>query len=453
MSDNDSGSSDVQEILENLQEEIRRHRLALGELGALEKPDPLAQVRQHQWVNSHLPIGWPVMPKGISPKLVAYAQKIARRLLRWYINPLVDQQNAYNAAVAELLPRFEARGDEHAQHLRDLEDRVQRLEALSELPQRLQRLETELGQLRPALEAQGTQLSQAFAEQVSRLQEALEAERSQLAREREVTRLRLQRLENWRRKARPTDSVPAMRITSMPLPTFDYFLLGLRYRSEEQMRDRVSDYDDVFVDLQRTQQQGASPRKPVLDIGCGRGEFVAHLRELGLEAYGTEVDEDAIQIARDKGLDVRHAEAFGHLESLSDNSLAAIVLIQVIEHFEVDDLLRLFELAVEKLLPGGIIVAETINPLCLAAFTNAYLLDPSHRTPLPPLMTRFLMEQVGFWQMETRYLRPVPESVQLQMLPLSDEHWVRPLNRNIEKLNHFLYGPQDYAVIAYAPED
>ncbi|MFH1084956.1 MAG: hypothetical protein V1772_04255, partial [Chloroflexota bacterium] len=98
-----SGAADVQAILADLQAEIRRHRDLLAGLGVLEPPDPLAPVRQRQWVNPHLPIGWPKMPKGLASKLAAYVQKIVRRLLRWYINPIVEQQNAYNAAVADLL--------------------------------------------------------------------------------------------------------------------------------------------------------------------------------------------------------------------------------------------------------------------------------------------------------------------------------------------------------------
>ena len=463
MSESDSASSDIREILEHLQEEIHRHRLALGELGAIEKPDPLAQVRQHQWVNSHLPIGWPVMPKGIIPKLVAYAKKIARRLLRWYINPLIDQQNAYNAAVSELLSRFETLAGERTQCLRDLEAQVQRLEPLRALPQRLQTLETSVVELRQALEAQVDQLSHltegevgeprgSLAERVSRLQEVLEDDRGQLAHEREVTRLRLQRLENWRKKRAREERRPAV-TTPPPLESrFDSFLLGLEQRGEGVVHGRLSDYDDVFADLQQAQQQGTRPRKPVLDIGCGRGEFVAHLSSLGLGAYGIEIDEDAIEVARDKGLDVRHDEALAHLQSLPDGSLAAIVLIQVIEHFGVGDLLSLFRLAAEKLGPGGLVVAETINPQCLLASSSFYLLDPEHRTLLHPLMTKSLMEQAGLWKVETRYLHPVSESARLERVPEGAPGHAGSLNRNTDKLNRFLYGPQDYAAIAYKPE-
>jgi hypothetical protein len=66
-------------------------------LAALERVHSLAQV------NPHLPIAWPNWPSGLWPKIVAVAQKLVRRLLRWYINPIVEQQNRFNAAVAQSL--------------------------------------------------------------------------------------------------------------------------------------------------------------------------------------------------------------------------------------------------------------------------------------------------------------------------------------------------------------
>ena len=456
MSDNVSESSEIQAILENLQEEIRHHRLALGELGAFEQPDPLGAVRQHQWVNSHLPIGWPVMPKGIIPKLVAYAQKITRRLLRWYISPLVDQQNAYNAAVTEVLASLQTQSEEHTRRLGELHAKLrgqrQSLDAQRQsLDTATQRLQETTTQHRQALDTL-MQHSEALDKQFNQLQDALAAGRRDRAHEREKTRVRIQRLETWHRKGRPKAEVSTALATVSSAPPLDYFLLGLQHRSEEQMAERLYDYDDLFTALSQAQERGTGPQGPVLDIGCGRGDLVAHLQGLGLQAYGIEIDRDAIQMAQGEGRDVREVDAFAHLQGLADDSLAAITLIQVIEHFEIGDLLRLFELAFEKLALGGVLVAETINPLCLVALANAYYLDPSHKTPLPPGMTKFLLEQAGFWKIETRFLRPVPEPTRLESLPTELGDWVQTLNTNTDKLNHVLYGPQDYAAIAHKPE-
>lgn len=458
---------EIQAILANLQDEIRQHRLALGEMGALEQPDPLAPVRQHQWVNSHLPIGWPKMPPGIIPKVVAIAQKVTRRLLRWYINPLVDQQNAFNAAVTDVLERLHSQSDQQAQMLRDVDMRLKHLQA-TDIGARLATLEgqtTSLGGICEALQARYAQAEEKYQVQLERmysavqeqlgaqvrhLEEILDVQQERQEHENEVARLRLQRLEARHRPMYVTDAPTTPSASS---PAFDYFLLGLKYRSEKQIRERLSDYDDLFTQLVRAQREGQGPNGPVLDIGCGRGELVEHLAALGLGSYGIEIDEDAIAIAREQGRDVRRADAFAHLDSLEDDSLAAITMIQVIEHFGVEELLRLLKLAHRKLAPGGLIITETVNPLCLSALSNAYWLDPSHRAVLPPDMTRFLLEQAGFWKIEARFLRPIPAPTALEPVTDLDAEWVAAMNRNIEKLNRALYGPQDYAMIAYKAEE
>ncbi len=391
-----SDPSAVQAIIARLQEEIRCHRQGPARSSTAPGSVLLSKVREHQRVNSHLPIGWPVMPRGLIPKLVAYAKKITRRLLRWYINPLVDQQNAYNAAVTEALATLRARVTQ------------------------VEQLEQKQGEVR----------------------------------------LRLQRLENWFRGQTPSPLVQPSVPQATLVPggqTIDLFVLAARYRNEEQMRAHLTDYDDLFVALLDAGRGDDDVIGPVLDIGCGRGELVTHLTELGLWAYGIDIDVDAIRLGQNAGRDVREADVFAHLGSLSDNSLLAITLIQVIEHFEIDDLLRLFKLATRKLAPGGLVVAETVNPVCLWALTNWYLLDPSHRTPLHPETTRFLAEQAGLEQVQIRFLHPVSERGRLGLLPGAVEMpAMRPLveriNRNVEQLNRFLYGPQDYGVIAHRPE-
>ena len=399
-----SDPSAVQAIIARLQEEMRCHRQGPARSSATPGSVLLSRVREHQRVNSHLPIGWPVMPRGLIPKLVAYAKKITRRLLRWYINPLVDQQNAYNAAVTDALATLGAQNDGLASQSEALAARLEH--------------------------GQGEVL------------------------------LRLQRLENWWRDGAPPLVVQPPALQATPAPegeAMDLFVLAARYRNEEQLRARLTDYDDLFVALLDAGRGDDDLIGPVLDIGCGRGELVSHLTELGLRAYGIDIDVDAIRLGQNAGRDVREADVFAHLGDLSDNSLLAITLMQVIEHFEIDDLLRLFKLATRKLVPGGLIVAETVNPVCLWALTNWYLLDPSHRTPLHPETTRFLAEQAGLEQVQLRFLHPVSERGRLGALPEVGEMpamWplVERINRNIGQLNRFLYGPQDYAVIAHKPE-
>ena len=454
MSDQDSEARDVQQILENLQEEIRRHRDVLADMGAVEEADPLAQARETKWVNSHLPIGWPVMPKGIIRKIVAYAKKITRRLLRWYINPLVDQQNAYNEASFQVLEDLHARLQECARRVGDIDAKLtdheqmlslygQRLGEGGGLPERVTSLETRLAALQDS-----------SRDELEELRARVQQQLQHLDRQREVMRFRLQRLENWRERDEAQPHELAQSAAAVREDLFDYFLLGLQYRGEKELQQRVADYDDLFAPLAPASGDGSRLSElPILDIGCGRGEFVEHLCASGLTAYGIEIEDDAVNIAQDAGRPVRYGEAFSHLEGLPDENLAAISLIQVAEHFEVEELLQLLKLGAQKLIPGGFILIETLNPLSVFSLLHFYIMDPSHSTPLHPQLVKLLMEQAGLWNVELRYLHPLPDAARLEQLPLeADGDLVEVLNRNIEKANRVLYGPQDYAAIAYKPE-
>ena len=105
------------------------------------------------------------------------------------------------------------------------------------------------------------------------------------------------------------------------------------------------------------------------------------------------------------------------------------------------------------------LIAETINPSCLTALANWYLIDPSHVTPVHPETMRFLLEGAGFWQIQLLFLTPVPPQDRLMSLPLDSDaspqerKCIRRLNHNIERLNEVLFGYQDYAAIAERPPD
>lgn len=111
---------DVAKILGQLKQEIReRHREEQIHV-ALARTTVLEEARAKSWVNPHWPIAWPHWPKGLTPKIVALVQKLIRRLLRWYINPIVDEQNRFNAAVIAALETLAYENAQLRAELRDL---------------------------------------------------------------------------------------------------------------------------------------------------------------------------------------------------------------------------------------------------------------------------------------------------------------------------------------------
>ena len=206
----------------------------------------------------------------------------------------------------------------------------------------------------------------------------------------------------------------------------DYFAFESRMRgSTEDIRARLAPYLDDLRDA-----------APVLDVGCGRGELLALLREAGVEARGVDADADMVAFARGEGLDVEQADALPHLEAIADGSLGAVVATQVVEHLPPPALVRLLELAARKLRPGGVLVAETINPLSPIALRH-YFADLTHAQPLVPETLELLARQSGFARTELRYLNP-PER---RLREEGDD--------NAKRLNEVVFAPLDYALVAH----
>jgi SAM-dependent methyltransferase len=134
---------------------------------------------------------------------------------------------------------------------------------------------------------------------------------------------------------------------------------------------------------------------PALDVGCGRGEFLDVLAEAGIEATGVDSDAGMVARCRDKGHDVALGDAVGHLESLDDASLGLVFSAQVVEHLPPDVLTRFLELAARKLRPGGLLIAETVNPHSAAAL-KAFWVDITHQHPLFPETMLALVRIAGF---------------------------------------------------------
>ena len=145
-------------------------------------------------------------------------------------------------------------------------------------------------------------------------------------------------------------------------------------------------------------------------------------------------------------------DAIAYLKTQEDDSLGGIIAVQVVEHLERVYLEELAELAGRKVVAGGKIIFETINPQSLLALSSNYFRDPTHVWPLHPDTLRYQMELKGLKVNDVRYLSPV--SGVLKSVPVDEQmppRWKTTIdlfNNNIEQLNGLLYGHMDYAIIA-----
>ncbi len=153
--------------------------------------------------------------------------------------------------------------------------------------------------------------------------------------------------------------------------------------------------EDVIRERQREYLPLVEGRQPVLDVGCGRGEFLELLRGARVPARGVDLDPGMVARARAKGLEVEQADLLAHLDGVPDGSLGVIFAAQVVEHIPYQHLLAFLRLACQKLQPGGLLIAETVNPHSPTALKNFWT-DLSHQHPIFPEVLLILSQGVGF---------------------------------------------------------
>jgi SAM-dependent methyltransferase len=212
----------------------------------------------------------------------------------------------------------------------------------------------------------------------------------------------------------------------------------------EEIGDRISEYLPLFL----------GPGT-VVDLGCGRGEFLEALRRNGVVGRGVDLNGAMVERCRAQGLDVVQGDALEYLGAMPDASLGGILAAQVVEHLAPDRLVRLLDLARAKLVPGGRVVLETVNAACWAAFFSSYIRDITHVRPIHPDTLRYLLVARGFQNVDIRYTSPYPQAAKLHRLPLTVvsagtalAEVVEEFNRNVEILNGQLFTHLDYAAIA-----
>ena len=200
--------------------------------------------------------------------------------------------------------------------------------------------------------------------------------------------------------ARATGSV-ASPLAEEPLH-IDWPAFAERFRgSEDRIREQQKCYVARFAD---------SPGD-VLDIGCGRGEFLEAAKAAEVRARGIDQNAECVAICRAKGLDVEQSDMFEYLESLPDSSLGGAYCAQVVEHLPPSAVPRLANLLSQKLRAGALAAIETPDPECLAIFASHFYLDPTHTRPVPAALLRFYLESAGFGSVQIESLSPAIESM------------------------------------------
>lgn len=431
--------------------------------------------------------------RAIPPVPGGWRGRIAR--LVWAaVRPALDQQQAFNATVVDHVNR-------NAGAQRALAEAVGLvIDSLAEQAAHLGRLESRLvvflQQVTPFVDTKdyefnglATRISEDVAEAHERLTRTVQGLAAALSAVSDDVLKRWERYEGLRNSlaamqssvqalrrelsARPQLSAPdgtsphqpapvstsqhlsaPVSLSSDPLSSHKYVAFEDLFRGDRALiRERQRDYLELFAGM-----------ADVLDVGCGRGEFLQLLREHGVSGRGVDLNHEMVAACQAAGLDVHEADALSYLRGLPDGALGGLIAAQVVEHLAPDYLLQFLDEAFRVLRPDSPIALETINVASWSAFFTSYLRDLTHAQPIHPDTLKFLVTASGFLDAEIRLRAPLPDSERLLSTPAEtravDLERTGPegrgllaladaFDRNVERLNTQLYGPLDYVVIAW----
>ena len=444
----------VEEIMAKIRENIRKRK----EAGVYPREDLLdlsvemSNVQDNlQYLKNNADIGnnsyFISSHRQLTGKFLVKGRSLINGEVRRYIDPVVWKQTEFNNELVRILSKAGNRVDTVYEYLEDIEhingicERLSSTDnSLDTINKRLKTTETAFKDLESRilmLESDDMDISGLVKEEVAnQVNKILLSMDSEIKNREWLAHLLEKRIEKVPGKESVSSSAP------LKAPDLNYFIFEDRFRgSREDIKKRQNTFLPYFENC-----------KNVLDIGCGRGEFLELLREQGIGAKGVDFDETMVEFCNSKDLDVVFDDALSYLETLEDSSLDGIFIDQVVEHLEPVALVRLLELCYQKLKLGYYIIAETVNPQTFVSFVNFYI-DLTHIRPVHPETLEYLFVTKGFREIEVRYLSVVSDNNRLKHINISDnlseneKENLHNYNQNINLLNSVLFGAQDYSVI------
>ena len=218
---------------------------------------------------------------------------------------------------------------------------------------------------------------------------------------------------------------------------------------EDESRGDVADIRERLGFYVPLLEKAACGGGLVADLGCGRGELLELLKEKGLSAIGIDNNEAAVIRGKKAGLNMECKDLFQYLREAKEGSLAAVTAMHVIEHLTPSEQGEFLALSLKALKPGGLIAMETPNIMNLHVASCDFYSDITHVRPVHPVALRNRMKQMGYKDIDIKFLHPFPQNEQLTLdAPgLSEE-----AKKNFEKINDLIWGCRDCVILATKKE-
>lgn len=218
---------------------------------------------------------------------------------------------------------------------------------------------------------------------------------------------------------------------------------------EDESRGDVADIRERLGFYVPLLEKAACGGGLVADLGCGRGELLELLKEKGLSAIGIDNNEAAVIRGKKAGLNMECKDLFQYLREAKEGSLAAVTAMHVIEHMTPSEQGEFLALSLKALKPGGLIAMETPNIMNLHVASCDFYSDITHVRPVHPVALRNRMKQMGYKDIDIKFLHPFPQSEQLILdAPGLNEE----AKKNFEKINDLIWGCRDCVILATKKE-
>ena len=363
-----------------------------------------------------------------------------------------------SAAVADLMNRSELQADQHGRMKQQLETLLEQQQTMVEERARAHEQTQRLNQEQQSLvESSINDTRTKITEAESDLRAGIDAVRDELESSTNIATAEVEKLYEQLQHARTELSLQGRRMalileearSRLPAP-FDQQQLEIIAAEEQHKLDALyAELEDNFRGSQEEIKERftaylphikslvIADDMPIVDLGCGRGEWLELLKEEGYTALGIDNNRVLLDRCRARGLEVIESDALQYLRGLPDNSLSAITGFHIIEHLQIEVLMSLLDEIIRVLRPGGVVIFETPNPENVLVGSNYFYFDPTHRNPLPSLLMKFLLDARGLHRIEVMNLHAW------------DQARISGKNPLTARFNELFYGPMDYAIAGW----
>jgi len=354
------------------------------------------------------------------------------------LQPMVARQQEWNSNVVRILNGFIAEESKAVAHLREISAAlIQYAQRLLPTADARDRVASGYATLRSEL------ILEAFDRRLESLHRRIDGLKGLVDRV-EVIGAEVRAVRETLQAASPAPALARAAADAAESSAYVAFENRFR-RSDEALSARFAKYAADF---------GKAPAgAPILDLGCGRGEFLQALSKAGLSGRGVESNASAVAACQALGLDVVRGDLIEFLKKLEGGSIGGVFAAQVAEHLPPPVLQALLAESRRVLARGGLLILETVNPKSVTGLLEVFNRDLTHQKPLHPETLSFLAAAAGFADVRVEMMSPVEPLSQLRRIEGSSAvpaPVVEAFNENVDRLNALLYGSLEYALHARA---